>query len=222
MKRWLSKLLFVAVVCAPAAVFAQSAGDAVIHRGQGWSLYSGQTVGNGASVVSGQLGWPGLSAQFNYGATDRFDLGGRLTLINYGFEGRVRDVVPGMKLQALARFQLLDRGRINLGVEFALGPLFYFRRYGTQVGLAVPLQFTAGVPIGSAMMANFGVVLPMFVIFGTGGGFYLPILFGGGLEYYIDRRLSASFNLKMGPSIFTRTGVADLAMDALVGVAYRF
>lgn len=217
--------ILLAAVFLPFVASAQDVGDEpVLSRGQGWSLFSGQTVGNNANVISGQVLWPGLSAQFTHGATDKFDIGARLTLINYAFEGRVRDLVPGMKLQAVTRFGLLQKGKLNLGAEFAPGLMLYFPGGRSQFGLALPLRLTAGIPIGAAMMVNFGMDLPMFVVFGTRGetGFHLPILFGGGLEYFIDRRLSASFNIKMGPSIYTRFGTAEFAMDALFGVAYRF
>jgi hypothetical protein len=203
-----------------------SASDPVISRGgQGWSLHSGQTVGAGATVGGAQIGWPGLSATLLHGATSEFDVGVRLTPLNYGFEGRVQDTHVGIKLQGVARLQFLERDRFNLGAEFAPGPLFYFPRAArTVIGLALPLRVAAGLRVGSAILLNFGMDMPMFVVFGGGArsGFYLPILFGGGAEYFIDRKLSVNFNMKFGPSIHTRFNETAFAMDVLVGVGYRF
>lgn len=233
MVRSMSRVVVLLSAVLPAVVFAQSVDldqPVVVSRGQGWSLYSGQTVGNDANVIAAQLGWPGLSAEYLHGATSRFDIGAKLTPINYGFEGIVTRVIPGIKVQAVARLGLVEQSRFNLGLEFAPGPLFYFPagRASTIVGLDLPLRLAAGIPIGSAIMINAGIDMPMFVVFGGGGGVTLPILFGGGAEYYLDRKLAVSFNLKMGPAIYTsnldtlRFGSADFDLEALVGVAYRF
>lgn len=227
MPRFISKWVLVGVLALPSLAAAQdvSTEAPIVTRGQGWSAHSGQTVGDGVNVVTGQIGWPGISASFLHGATNRLDVGVRLTPLNYGFEGRIRNVFLGLKLQGVVRLGLLETNRFNLGLEFAPGPIFYFppRFRGSGIGLALPLSVNAGIPVGSAIMVNFGMSMPMFVVFGTGtySGFYIPILFGGGVEYFIDRRLAVTFNLKMGPSIHS-SGNAEFAMDALIGVAYKF
>ncbi len=210
---------------AASAQTIQSSEPVVSRGGQGWSLHSGQTVGAGNTVVGGQVGWPGISATLLHGVTREFDIGARLTPLQYGFEGRVREQFLGIKLQGVARLQFVDNGKFNFGAEFAPGPMFYFPRFeSTRIGLSLPLSLKAGLRVGSAILLNFGMDMPMFVIFGGGhrAGFYLPILFGGGAEYFIDRNLSVNFNMKFGPSIHTGRGDADFAMDVLVGVGYRF
>ncbi len=217
------------VLSAASAARAQEAGSppVVSRAGQGWSLHSGQTVGAGNNVIGAQVGWPGLSATFLHGATREFDLGVRFTPLNWGFESRVRDTFLGIKIQGVARLQLIDRSKFNLGVEFAPGPLFYFPpgRRSSVTGMALPLKVAAGVRVGGAILLNFGMDMPMFVVFGRSqiySGFYVPLLFGGGAEYFIDRNLSVNVNMKFGPSIHTRSGDADFAMDVLLGVGYRF
>lgn len=228
MSRILSSVVLAVAVSVPAAAFAQDidVSEPVVSRGgQGWSLYSGQTVGAGSDVLSAQVGWPALSVGFLHGATRNIDLGVKFTPLQYGYESRVRQVELGMKLQLVARLGLIQQSRFNLGLEFAPGPGIYYDTPGpshdTLVGLALPLRLAAGVPVGSAIMLNFGMDMPMFVRFGYLGGLYLPFLFGGGAEYFIDRKMSVSFNLKMGPSIFTPTGNAEFAMDALIGLGYK-
>ena len=215
------------LLAAPLARAQQSAASQPVQSrsGQGWSLHSGQTVGAGNNVIGAQVGWPGLSATFLHGATREFDIGVRFTPLNYGFESRVDQTWLGIKLQGVARLQLIDRSKFNLGVEFAPGPLFYFpsdRR--SLTGMSLPLKVSAGVRVGGAILLNFGMDMPMFVVFGRGSysGFYVPLLFGGGAEYFIDRNLSVNLNMKFGPSIHTRSGNADFAMDVLLGVGYRF
>lgn len=199
-------------------------GAPAAHRGQGWSLLSGQTVGQGRTGLLGQVGWPGFSLSVLHGAATRVDVGGRFSF-NYGYEGIVTSVIPGLKLQGLLRVGLLDRERASLGLHFMPGPLFYFPgRFDTIVGMALPVGLTLGIAAGSAAVVNLGFDLPMFVTFGPGGGLMLPVLMGGGIEYFVDRDLAVTFNTRMGPAIDatrTRYYTANLAFEALVGVAYR-
>jgi hypothetical protein len=221
-KRGLSLGVLLGLLCVSSAALAQE--EVSYGRGQGWSVLSGQTVGNGTALV-GQVGWPGLSLGLLHGATNKFDIGGKLSF-NYGREGIVTSVVPGLKLQAWMRLMLLESSRVNLGLSFAPGPFFYFYNSYTDVGLSLPIALTVGIPVGSALMLNVGMDIPFYVIFGSGGGPVFPILLGGGLEYFVDRNLAVTFNVRMGPSIFPYDdfryrGRARFTMEAMFGIAYR-
>ena len=202
-------------------------------RGQGWSTLSGDTVGSGNNVFSAQIGWPGISLSLLHGVGSNFDFGGKFSF-NYGEEGIVTSTVPGVKIQAVMRLKLLQSNKLNFGIDFEPGPLFYFfgnrfcDRFGcyypgeTEVGLALPIDFNFGIAVGSAFMTNFGVWVPMWVTFGPSGGLVLPVLVGGGFEYFIDSKLALSFNLHLGPAIDTYGGYAYLQLDAMFGVHLRF
>jgi hypothetical protein len=226
MKRGIGKWLVVAVLLVSGAALAQAEGSG---RGQGWSVLSGETVGQGGNALVGQVGWPGLSLGMLHGATSRFDIGGKLSF-NYGREGIVTQVVPGLKLQAWMRLMLVESSKVNVGLTFAPGPFFYFFNGYTDVGLALPIALTIGIPVGSALMLNIGLDAPFYVTFGSGGGPVVPLLVGGGLEYFIDRQLAFTFNVRMGPSLgaynygvydIRYRGQAAFTLDATVGVAYR-
>ena len=59
--------------------------------------------------------------------------------------------------------------------------------------------------------------------FGDYGTFTVPILFGAGVEYFLDRSMAVTFNVRAGPMIFTKSGYgADLSFQALLGLAYKF
>jgi hypothetical protein len=221
-KRGISMGVLLGLLCVSSVAMAQE--GVSYGRGQGWSVLSGQTVGNGTALV-GQVGWPGLSLGLLHGATNKFDIGGKLSF-NYGREGIVTSVVPGLKLQAWLRLMLLESSRVNLGLSFAPGPFFYFYENYTDVGLSLPIALTVGIPVGSALMLNVGLDVPFYVIFGSGGGPVFPILVGGGLEYFVDRNLAVTFNVRMGPSIFPYDdfryrGRARFTMEAMFGIAYR-
>ncbi|QRN99780.1 hypothetical protein JRI60_12495 [Archangium violaceum] len=222
MKRGISMGVLLGLLCVSSVAMAQE--GVSYGRGQGWSVLSGQTLGNGTALV-GQVGWPGLSLGLLHGATNKFDIGGKLSF-NYGREGIVTSVVPGLKLQAWLRLMLLESSRVNLGLSFAPGPFFYFYERYTDVGLSLPIALTVGIPVGSALMLNVGLDVPFYVIFGSGGGPVFPILVGGGLEYFVDRNLAVTFNVRMGPSIFPYDdfryrGRARFTMEAMFGIAYR-
>ncbi|HYO52006.1 hypothetical protein [Archangium sp.] len=225
MKRSVLSGWLVGVLLVSSAAMAQDEGVSY-GRGQGWSVLSGQTMGQGGTAFVGQVGWPGVSLGLLHGATSRFDVGGKLTF-NYGYEGIVTSVVPGLKLQAWLRLMLLESSRVNLGLTFAPGPFFYFYETFTSVGLSLPVAVTVGIPVGSALMLNVGLDIPFYVIFGTGGGAVVPILLGGGLEYFINSNLAVNFNVRMGPSVgsssnFGGRGRARFTLEALLGIAYRF
>lgn len=191
-------------------------------------MQGGKTMGSGKTAASVQAGWPGLQVGVLHGIAPRIDLGGRFSF-NYGFEGLVNFVVPGFKLQGVMRGALLERGKLNLGVEFAPGPLFYFGQtashFGTTVGLTLPVSLVAGIQVGSAIMLNFPLEMPMFVTFGSNGGLFFPVLVGAGVEYFIDSNLAATFKVRMGPTVDTRESRrrnnAYFTLETMIGVEYR-
>jgi hypothetical protein len=194
-------------------------------RGQGWSVLSGRTVGQGNTAFVGQVGWPGLSASLLHGGTDKFDIGGRFAF-NWGVQRMVEFTEPGISLAALFRLGLLDNGRVNVGVTFEPGPFFHFdeRLSGSGVGMDLPVGLQIGVPVGSALMLSGGFDLPMFVTFGDAGGLWVPVLFGGGLEYFIDRGMSVNFKLRMGPTFAPSDVFRDdafFSLESLVGISIQ-
>ena len=73
-------------------------------------------------------------------------------------------------------------------------------------------------------MVNLGLDIPFHVYFGEGIGPVFPILVGGGLEYFIDSNLAATFNVRLGPSLIPdrRGDSTEFTLEALFGIAYRF
>jgi hypothetical protein len=199
----------------------------VYGRGQGWSVLAADTVGEGNMVFSGQAGWPGLWLAVLRGQSPNVDLGGRFSL-NYGQEGLVEIVEPGIKFQGYSRLKLLQIEKVALAVTFQPGLLFYFPEDGTDVGLTLPVALVAGVPVGNTLMVNVGLDVPFHVYFGEEGGAVVPVLVGGGLEYFVDRNLAVSANVRMGPSLVPGAGrglggeEAYFTLETLLGVAVKF
>jgi hypothetical protein len=175
-------------------------GESVSSGGQMTSLLSGEALRSG-TVLHAQLGWPGLSLGLLTSIGQALDVGGRLSIV-YAYEGITRVAgIPGLKLQGVARLQLLERGKINLGLRFSPGLFVYFFPGGTEIGIPLPVDLTFGFALSPKMMINLGLDIPMFAVFGPYGGLAVPVLAGGGLEYAVDRQLALTLNLRVGPSV---------------------
>ncbi|MFZ5471645.1 MAG: hypothetical protein ACOZIN_19640 [Myxococcota bacterium] len=178
------------------AAFAQEAAPSVNQ-----SVLAGKVVGQSSTVLHGEAGWPGLSMSVWRGAGPKLDIGGKASLL-YGYEGITQMAgVPGIKLQGLIKLSLLDRNKINLGLKASPGMFFYFFPGITDVGITLPLDLTLGFAATPSMMLNVGMDMPMFVVFGTWGGMVVPVRLGAGLEYFLDRTMALTLNLRAGPVV---------------------
>ena len=193
-------------------------------QAQGWSAMSGQTLGTGGGMVWGQFGWPGISADLAYGVSPTLDLGGRFSF-NYGEEGITDTGVLGLRFQFTLRTQLVKKPKFDLALRFDPGLLLYFPSNTTVVGMTFPVGLEFGFPITPVLRANGSFDLPFWITFNTSPVTgYIPILFGGGVEYLLQHDLALTARLKMGPTIATgsRTRNAFFTLYFLVGFAYRF
>jgi hypothetical protein len=198
----------------------------VVHAQTGrehWTVDSGETVGAGVNVVRGQVGWPGLWGDFIHGLDSTTEIGGRLQ-INYGVEGITSSTHFEMAAQFLARKQFVDTGKIKVAATFNPGILFWVpgSPFSTVFGITFPIEGQIGFPIDSKLTVNGSFGLPMWVTFGDLGAFYLPIMFGGGVEYLIEPNIALTFKLRMGPTIDVSNGGSTFTLNALFGLAYRF
>jgi hypothetical protein len=222
-------LLFAVTGLALVAGTASGAEEKRVERaaqygGQGWSLLGGQTVGGGANVLLAQLGYPGISVGYVHGVTPSVDLGFRAGF-NYGYEGFVTVLVPGVRGEFGAKFQLVDTGRFSLGASAGVGVFSYFGQFSSVTGVTLPVGIAFGIPIASALQLSLNLDAPLFVTFGPSGGLTFPLLFGVGLEYFIDRNFAATFATRMGPAI-NPTGYrygsrSEFDFHAHLGVAYK-
>ena len=92
---------------------------------------------------------------------------------------------------------------------------------GTQYGVTLPTGLIFGVTASDKVKLALNLDVPFFVTFGPYGTPTIPIPFGGGVEYFLDRSTALTFTMRTGPMIFTRYGT-DLTFRALLGVAYTF
>ena len=204
------------------AVLAMCIGG--LARAQGhdhWTVDSGETVGAGANVLRGQVGFPGFAGDFIHGIDPTLDIGGRLWL-NYAIEGNTNASAFEFKIQLTLRKQFMDNGKLKLAGTFDPGFLL-FSSGGTVTGITFPVGVQLGIPIDNKVTINASFDIPMYVLFNAATNFHLPLLFGGGVEYLIEPNLALTFKLKLGPDIgFGTFSGSNFALYALFGVAYKF
>ncbi len=195
-----------------------------------WTVASGKTLGTDQTAFWGEVGFPGVWAQIVHGIDPLTDIGGRFEF-NYGSAGGLEAVTNGcctvgMDFQFLLRRNFFDNGKIFIAGTFDPGLQLYFPSGATIFGIKFPIGVQFGFPMSRQLTINASFDLAMYVNFSSGffpGYFALPILFGGGVEYLMQPNLALTFQLKLGPTIFTFTGAtAQFTLYAMVGVAYKF
>jgi hypothetical protein len=223
--------------------------------GPAWTVDSGETVGNGENVFRAQAGYPGIWLDFVHGIDSTWDIGGRFGF-NYSFEGALSfGNVPGcgdfgiscpgylasgigLNFQALIRKTIGEIGHYKVALTFDPGLMLYFPsealvNTATIAGIMLPLGAQIGFPVNNKLVFNASFELPMFITFsdglsndGRGGAFYLPLLFGGGVEYLLQPNLSLTFKLALGVTISTNSpneiSSAAFTLETMAGIAYRF
>ena len=207
------------------AVFALSLGGLASAQTttNHWTVDSAETVGTGNNVVRGQVGFPGLWADIIHGVDPTTEIGGRLQ-INYGVEGLTSSTNFEMALNFLARKQFVDTGKFKFALTFNPGLLFYTAFSTTTFGITFPIEGQFGIPLDPKFTLNASFGLPMWVTFGDFSAFYLPIMFGAGLEYLLEPNIALTFKLRVGPTIAFANGgsASNFTLNALFGVAYKF
>jgi hypothetical protein len=187
-----------------------------------WTVDSGQTVGNGNSVVRGQIGWPGIFGDYIYGLSSTFDIGGRFGFDWGGYGGGfVSGGGVGLDFQLLLRIQAFEIGGYKGAFTFNPGFIVSFPSGGSQAGITFPIGAQIGFPINDKFVVNASLELPFFVTFGTGSAFIIPILLGGGIEYQLQPNLAFTGKLALGPSIGTGGAGTVFDLQFLAGVAYK-
>jgi hypothetical protein len=195
-----------------------SSTSASTPAGVQWTVDSAQTVGDGANVLRGQVGWPGIWLDYIHGIDPTFDIGGRFGF-NYGFQGEVGtgSGQVGLIFQLLLRKQFIELAGFKLAATFNPGFLIYFPSGGSISGITFPIGAQMGFPINEKLVANASLEFPMYLTFSP-SNFFFPIMFGGGVEYSLQPDLALTFKLAMGPTIGPST---EFTLNALIGVAYK-
>jgi hypothetical protein len=185
-----------------------------------WSVDSAYTVGAGANVFAGAVGFPGLDLRLIHGLDSTTDVNARVG-INYAFEGLTEGTRFEFTAQVGIRKELTNFGNMKLSGRF--DPGIIVAASPGQFGLKIPVGLELGIPLSQQLTLNASFDLPMFFTFGDVNAFYIPLLFGGGVEYLVQPNLAITGKVKVGPTFGTGDASGSaFTLYALVGAAYKF
>jgi len=214
---WTAVLSLCLASAASAQDVAAPTAPTTSHR---WSEESGFTVGAGANVFAGAVGFPGLDLKLIHGLDATTDVNAHVG-VNYAFEGVTRSPARfEFTGQVGIRKELANFGDLKLAGRFDPGILV-----GTSpgvFGIKIPFGLELGIPFGPSLTANASFDIPLYFTLGDFNAFYVPLLFGGGVEYLINPDFAVTAKIKVGPTFGTNNFGTAFTLYALVGVAYKF
>ncbi len=194
------------------------------------SWTNGGMIGSDTGAFFGTVGFPGINLGYLRGMSDSLDVGGRFTF-NYGGEGLPNAPALGLKLAGDVKYKLaIDLPYGTITARLLPGIALYFPQGFTILFLQVPAEVGLGFQVTPNALANVSFQLPLAFGFWSGLGgvsfasMQLPFLFGGGVELKIDRALSVTGQLHLGPYVgifFGGINQTNFALDAQIGVTYR-
>jgi hypothetical protein len=209
----------VLTMCAAGAVRAQTEVTPATGSSR-WTVDSGETVGAGANVAAAAVGYPGLDLRLFHGLDATTDVNAHVG-INYAFEGITRGTRFEFTAQVGIRKELLTFGG-NMKLAGVFDPGILFAASPGQFGIKIPIGLEMGIPLNQKIMLNGSLDLPMFFTFGDFSAFYIPLLFGGGIEYLLEPHIAITGKIKVGPTFGTNGFPTSFTLYLLGGVAYKF
>lgn len=185
-----------------------------------WSATAGKTVGMNNAVIQAEAGWPGIGLTYMKGYNDLTDYGFHVGL-NYGFEGTTTSAT-GLNLAVPLRRNIMPGDRLNVAVHVDPGVTIYSNNGSALVGVGGPIGVVAGYNLDPRLTVDAGVDMPILLSFANPTGLLFGPLFGGGAEYLVDKNLSVSAKVRVGPEFaLATTSGSQVAFQTLVGVAYN-
>ena len=209
-----------AVLCGAFAARAQVVVETEVPVGTAahvWSVHTGETVALGQNVVSGSVGFPGLSAGYIHGLTPDSDIGARFDLL-YSLENTTHTTF-GVGLAAPYRLVVMRNNNLSVLVHADPGIKLYpsvgagtDSRGNSTSSTLFGLSAASGVQLGIQLMPNLrgevGVDLPLTLYVTPSLDLAVSPQVGGGLEYYLDKNLSVGLDTRFGPLFVPTTSGA--------------
>ncbi len=227
-------VLALATTSARADEVAQFAGttDTYVAKPE-WSVIGPQTVAPGRNMLSFGIGWPGIDLSYYVGLIPDLNVGIHAGL-RWAFQGKVDEVGLGLQPQLAVKWMAYHNDRVWIGLNAEIGPGFYFSN-PTGYGLSMPIGLAVGVAITKRVAATATLDFPLYFSFGGPQSMpqpfriSMPILLGGGLEYFIWNNFLIFGRAKLGPSLDWVgsapngwTSRVGFSWELSMGVGYRF
>jgi len=208
------------LLSAPMAGAQSSRGFSSASSDNDWSATQALTVGAGKSVLTGEVGWPGIAAQYLYGLDSRTDVGGRVAF-NYGFMNTTIGLV-GVDLQVPVRRFLMSNGKFDIEAHAAPGLTFYGNHGDALFGIGGPVGLLAAYRVDPRLTVDVGGDVPILLSLTNPTALFFGPLVGGGAEYQLENNLAVTAKVRVGPEFAIGNGGSgsQFAFQTLVGVAY--
>ncbi len=198
----------------------------------GWDSIAGGINGNQLQV---ELGFSSLPrVQFEHQLTRIFSIGAEASF-DYGYWTPGLAVTPGVTLGMPMRLSLYNRGRATVGMRFEPGFLLQFYD-PVQLGVMLGVGINAGGWVVHNFLIGGGLDMPIAVLIPNQAGnpayvyihlpinaayAYFPLLFGPFFEFHPGNVFGLTFDVKLGPGIYSN-GTVTFALKALLGFAFHF
>jgi hypothetical protein len=221
-----SRALAAALLVAGAAGAQVTAGELILpgNPENTWSATAGRTVGQGATVLSAEAGWPAVSLQALRGVSDDTDVGLRASLL-YGFEGTAANAL-GLAIAAPLRHTFYEQGRMAITGRVDPGVTTYAARPGQSSalwGLALPSGLVVAYRLDPRITLDVGADLGALVSFANPAGAVLAPAAGAGGEYAVDRNLAITVRARFGSALSFTSGAdtSAFAFWTVLGIAFN-
>ena len=182
-------------------LFAAAAFTAVREAaaaGKEWGLHNGNTMNGGGFMPYAEVGWPDVSLGVQYGISDGFDIGGRVSLSyspSYGTGTAV-----GMGARVPIRISLMKGPKVSGLLHFDPG---------IKIAMFSPMAFGIQVPIGVEFglhliengTLQLGLDVPLNLNLTNGTVFTLAPMAGPGFEYHIGEHMTVGASTRFGAAI---------------------
>ena len=189
-----------------------------------WGLHSGDTIGDGGTLIFGEVGWPDLSFGFQHGVSTSVDIGLRVSFL-YATEyvvpkpGNQTSFIPGLGLSIPVRVTIARNDRLSLLVH--VDPGIKFDGFDPKIfaGPQLPIGVDLGLHLSRRSTLTLGADVPLAILVTPQVTGYVPLLVGLTFESRFTDHFGMSFNLRTGMlRAFNKTGSdSDLALLAQVG-----
>jgi opacity protein-like surface antigen len=185
-----------------------------------WSATQARTVGTGRSVVTAEAGWPGIAAQYLYGLDAATDIGGRVAF-NYGFVNTTIGQV-GVDLQVPVRRFLTTSGAFDIEAHASPGLTFYGNHGEPIFGIGGPIGLLAAYHVDPRFTVDVAGEVPILLSLSNPTGLFFGPLVGAGAEYQLEKNLSLTAKVRVGPEFAVGSGGSgsQFAFQTIAGVAY--
>jgi hypothetical protein len=185
-----------------------------------WSATAARTVGAGHDVVTAEAGWPDIAAEYLHGLDARTDVGARVAF-DYGFMNTTIGLA-GVDLQVVGRRFLMTSGQFDIEAHARPGLTFYGNNGEALFGLSAPVGVLAAYRVDPRLTVDAGVDVPILLSFTNPFGVIVGPLVGGGVEYRLERNLSLTAKVRVGPEVSLESTKTDTQGNQIGGVTGRF